>query len=133
MTSRDAVASDQAARAVAYIKARDASLLAHPAGKGRRLDAVPDPSDFELAVTEITEGLAELLVSKQKDYGPRAIREAPGGPTLGVLVRAHDKLERLVHLTGKDSIVHESIEDSWRDLANYAIIGLLVHTGEWPT
>lgn len=93
------------------------------------------PADaFEDAVHEVLGELAAVLISKQADYGPRAIGQAPGGPTLGVLVRAHDKLERLAHLTAKDGIAkNESIRDSWADLANYAVIGLLVHDGRWPT
>jgi len=27
---------------------------------------------------------------------------------------------------------HESLEDSFKDMANYAIIGLLVLQGKWP-
>jgi hypothetical protein len=85
------------------------------------------------AASEIYAELLDTLVSKQADYGPRAVNQAPGGATLGVLVRAHDKLERLVNLTSTDGVVnHESIRDSWLDLANYAVIGLMVHEGSWP-
>jgi hypothetical protein len=45
----------------------------------------------------------------------------------------HDKLARINHLTdsGKEP-ENESLRDSFIDLANYAIIGLLVLDGEWP-
>ena len=45
----------------------------------------------------------------------------------------HDKLARINHLTdsGKDP-ENESLRDSFIDLANYAMIGLLVLDGEWP-
>jgi hypothetical protein len=44
----------------------------------------------------------------------------------------HDKLARLNHLVGKgDTPNYETIEDTLVDLANYAIIGLLVQRGQW--
>jgi hypothetical protein len=44
----------------------------------------------------------------------------------------HDKLARINNLvdSGKNP-EHESIEDSFKDMANYAIIGLLVLRGQW--
>jgi hypothetical protein len=51
----------------------------------------------------------------------------------GLLVRMHDKMERLENLYYKknDTPNYESIQDSLIDLANYAIIGLLVQRGQW--
>jgi hypothetical protein len=44
----------------------------------------------------------------------------------------YDKLARLTHLADKsDTPNYESIEDTLIDLANYAIIGLLVQRGQW--
>jgi hypothetical protein len=79
----------------------------------------------------ITE-LSELLLSKHRDYGPKNISDAPGGPINGLRVRMHDKLARINNLTdsGADP-KHESLEDSFKDMANYAIIGLLVLRGKW--
>jgi hypothetical protein len=48
----------------------------------------------------------------------------------------HDKLARINHLLDSnrhDTPAHESLEDSFRDLANYAIISILVLKGKWPT
>jgi hypothetical protein len=44
-----------------------------------------------------------------------------------------DKFARINNLVdnGKDP-QHESLEDSFKDMANYAIIGLLVLRGKWP-
>jgi hypothetical protein len=120
---------------------RASAMAHHPAGKALLpLDqqygiefSLPTIPAFEESAGEIYAELLDVLVTKQNDYGPRAVNQAPGGPTLGVLVRAHDKLERLVNLTTTDGIVnHESIRDSWLDLANYAVIGLMVHDGTWP-
>ena len=60
------------------------------------------------------------------------ISGAPGGPMNGLRVRMYDKLARLNNLvdTG-DTPNYESIEDTLIDMANYAIIGLLVQRGQW--
>ena len=77
--------------------------------------------------------LADLLISKHKDYGPKNISLSPGGPLNGLRVRMWDKLARINNLieTSADP-KHESLEDSFKDMANYAIIGLLVLQGRWP-
>lgn len=88
--------------------------------------------DFEVALANTFNELEELLLSKHKDYGPRNIADAPGGAINGLRVRMHDKLARINNLvdSGKDP-EHESLEDSFKDMANYAVIGLLVLRGEW--
>ena len=79
----------------------------------------------------ITE-LSDLLLSKHRDYGPKNISDAPGGPINGLRVRMHDKLARINNLTDSGAKPeHESLEDSFKDMANYAIIGLLVLRGKW--
>ena len=92
-----------------------------------------DPTQFDLDVWDATEGLAELLISKHKDYGPKNISQSPGGSLNGLRVRMWDKLARINNLieTNADP-KHESLEDSFKDMANYAIIGLLVLQGKWP-
>lgn len=98
---------------------------------------IKDPTDFELSLLEVTEELVELLLSKHKDYGPRNIADAPGGALNGLRVRMHDKLARINNLyeymedTKGFQPQHESIEDSFKDMANYAIIGLLVLRDQW--
>ena len=74
------------------------------------------------------------MVQKHQDYGPLNIARAPGGPMNGLLVRMHDKMARLEHLKfhrKTDTPNYESIEDTLKDLANYAIIGLMVQRGQW--
>jgi hypothetical protein len=92
-----------------------------------------DPTQFDLDVWDATEGLAELLISKHRDYGPKNISQSPGGPLNGLRVRMWDKLARINNLieTNADP-KHESLEDSFKDMANYAIIGLLVLQEKWP-
>jgi hypothetical protein len=90
--------------------------------------------EFEHNVGTTFQELLDLLLSKHKDYGPKNISDAPGGAINGLRVRMHDKLARINNLY--DSIrdmapEHESFEDSFKDMANYAIIGLLVLRGQW--
>ena len=80
----------------------------------------------------ILDELAVIMVKKHQDYGPMNIAGAPGGPMNGLRVRMYDKLARLNNLVDKgDTPNYESIEDTLLDLANYAIIGLLVQRGQW--
>ncbi len=80
----------------------------------------------------ILQELQYIMLKKHEDYGPMNISGAPGGPMNGLRVRMYDKLARLNNLvdTG-DTPNYESIEDTLLDLANYAIIGLLVQRGQW--
>ena len=87
---------------------------------------------LETHLGDTTTELSELLLSKHRDYDPKNISLAPGGPINGLRVRMHDKLARINNLVdnGADP-QHESLEDSFKDMANYAIIGLLVLRGQW--
>jgi len=82
------------------------------------------PHTFDGAATAVAMELVDLLISKQQDYGHGNIL-AFG--EFGVLVRANDKMERLKNLlVKKQEPSNESVEDTWRDLANYAIIALML-------
>jgi len=81
---------------------------------------------------DITDELLDILYKKHQDYGPLNIAHAPGGALNGLRVRMHDKLARLNHLVDNgDTPNYETIEDTLVDLANYAIIGLMVQRGQW--
>ena len=82
-------------------------------------------------VDVILHELAKILYKKHEDYGPMNIAGAPGGPMNGLRVRMYDKLARLSNLGDNDTPNYESVEDTLIDLANYAIIGLLVQRGQW--
>jgi hypothetical protein len=79
-----------------------------------------------------TDRLAELLIKKQRDYGPKNISQSPGGPINGLRVRMFDKLARINNLyeTGATP-ENESLRDSFMDLANYGIIAMMVLDGQW--
>ena len=87
---------------------------------------------LETHLSNTTNELSELLLSKHRDYGPKNISLAPGGAINGLRVRMHDKLARINNLVDTNANPqHESLEDSFKDMANYAIIGLLVMRGQW--
>jgi hypothetical protein len=94
----------------------------------------PEMNQFVTDVWDIIDELGNLLISKQRDYGPGNINNAFGGPMNGLLVRMGDKFERLKNLFmfGSGKPQHEPIEDSFKDLANYAIIAMMVQRGKWP-
>jgi len=88
-----------------------------------------EPNYFEDATRRIVYELSDVLVSKQHDYGHSNITDFG---EYGVLVRANDKMARLKNLispTGETEPNNESIEDSWKDLANYAILALMLRRG----
>jgi hypothetical protein len=89
---------------------------------------VKNSNDLDVILGE----LSTIMHKKHADYGPMNISGAPGGAMNGLRVRMYDKLARLNNLvdTG-DTPNYESIEDTLIDLANYAIIGLLVQRGQW--
>jgi hypothetical protein len=66
--------------------------------------------------------------TKQQDYGSNNI-SAFG--EFGVLVRLNDKMERLKHLNKMPSVKNESIDDTYLDIANYAVIALMIRRNLW--
>ncbi len=89
--------------------------------------------NFDLDVLSIADELASLLLKKHKDYGPKNISHSPGGALNGLRVRMHDKIARINHLIDSGSSPeNESLEDSFKDLANYSIIAMMVLRGKWP-
>lgn len=88
--------------------------------------------EFEANVREVMQELGDLLISKHRDYGPKNVSLSPGGPINGLRVRMHDKMARINNLVdNQQEARHEPLEDSFKDLANYGIIGLLVLRGKW--
>jgi hypothetical protein len=93
----------------------------------------PAMNQFVADSWDIIDELGNLLISKQRDYGPGNINNAYGGPINGLMVRMGDKFERLKNLLASGHTPeHESIEDSFKDLANYCIIAMMVNRGKWP-
>ena len=106
----------------------DAFNSTHPAGK-KQVPVVP----FDEMVYKYFGDSADLLLRKHRDYGPKNISLAPGGPLNGLRVRMWDKTARINNLMDNASDPqNESLKDSFQDLANYAIIAMMVLDGKWP-
>jgi len=89
---------------------------------------------FEEEVHDVFTELEELLLQKHHDYGPRNISQSPGGPLNGLRVRMWDKFARINNLFDKQSTAkNEPLADSFKDMANYSVIALLVERGVWPS
>ena len=82
--------------------------------------------------------LGELHDRKQEDYGTdtdpfanvRGSTDWGISPWVGTMVRATDKLRRIQKFARHGKLSNESVEDSFRDLAVYAIIGLVLYEEE---
>ena len=71
----------------------------------------------------------QLLDTKQQDYGPNNISFSG---ELGIAVRQQDKVCRLRHLLTKGGKArHEAKRDTYMDMANYGLIGLMLDDGTW--
>jgi hypothetical protein len=92
-------------------------------------------AEFELNVRDTMLELGDLLIKKHRDYGAKNISNSPYGATQGLVVRMWDKIARIVNLTkqGNTTAENEPLEDSFKDIANYGIIGLLVLRGKWDS
>ena len=96
------------------------------------IEKMMERTEFEKAVSKKYIGAEDLLLRKHRDYGPKNISASPGGAINGLRVRIHDKLARINNLYDSGATPeNESLRDSFIDMANYAIIALLVLDGEW--
>lgn len=95
----------------------------------------PDSQQFY----ELLLSLGKLHDKKQADYGRdsdpfanvRAAAQWGMNPSLGVMLRMGDKFGRLQSFAQRGSLENESVEDSLRDIAVYALICLvLLQNGE---
>ena len=89
----------------------------------------------------ISEEMYEMFARKHMDYGLNNI--ALGGDLknsedkkfslTGLCIRLTDKISRLKNLliNGKNFVEGEGMEDTFIDIANYGIIGLLVGRDKW--
>jgi hypothetical protein len=92
------------------------------------------------AFIETVMKMYRVHLDKNNDYSPANIL---GTGEIGCVVRLWDKVARLLNLTGFEinvttaqftkpkEVKHESIEDTYLDTANYAIIGQLLREGRW--
>jgi len=78
---------------------------------------------------KILEEMDALIKRKNEMYGEENI-DSIGEE--GIVVRLTEKLERLKHLLkNKEDPAEEPIEDTWKDIVGYGIIGLMVRRKKW--
>ena len=88
------------------------------------------PTSFEEACYQVGFDIQRLVIDKQKDYGQENIL-AFG--ERGLVVRLWDKVSRLKNLVWNcKSAKNESITDTYRDIAGYAILAIMLERG-WFT
>ena len=91
--------------------------------------------------SKITREMYETFARKHMDYGLQNIslggdlskKEDKKFSLTGLAIRLTDKVSRLRNLlvNGKSFVKGEGMEDTFLDIANYGIIGLLVGRDKW--
>lgn len=89
-------------------------------------------NSFDEAVYAHADKIAELVISKQRDYGKGNIVNTPFTPEMILSVRLYEKVARLANLiqTGATPS-NETLEDTWQDIVGYAFVGLMVTDGSF--
>ena len=87
---------------------------------------------FDEAVHKAAQEVADLVISKQRDYGPKNIMNSVVSPELAIAVRLNDKLARLANLvqngTGPEN---ETLQDTANDIIGYGLVLKLVLEGNF--
>ena len=88
------------------------------------IDYLPTGKPYIMEHHLVAEEIACLLDNKRHDYGTENIKKFGAK---GCLVRVSDKVERLINLVWNgDCQPHfESLEDTWEDIAGYAVLALM--------
>jgi hypothetical protein len=81
------------------------------------------PRYLDEAFSHITDEMIKTFIKKHKDYGKENILDIG---ELGIAFRISEKVSRLKNLLSKEvKAENETIDDSWLDIAVYAVIALL--------
>lgn len=90
-------------------------------------NATQAPKYLNLAFARVTAELLDLFLKKHRDYGKGnilAVKE------LGIAMRLTEKVERLKNLLmNSQAPANESIEETWADIAVYAVIAIMFRRG----
>lgn len=86
-----------------------------------------EPKYLDEAFELVSKQALEMFLKKHKDYGKGNILDMG---ELGIAFRISEKFNRIKHLLmSGNKPNNESIEDSWIDIAVYAIIAILLKKG----
>lgn len=82
-----------------------------------------DPKYLDEAFEAVCDELLATFLKKHKDYGKGNILEIG---EMGITFRLAEKVSRLKNLLQKaDDPTNESLDDTWMDIAVYAVIAML--------
>jgi len=84
------------------------------------------PVTYRQGLAKVSSELQTMLIKKHHDYGVDNLKKFG---ELGILVRCSDKVERLNNIIKSGAAVSETNEDTWMDLAGYAIQALMMARG----
>ena len=90
-------------------------------------------TDMGREIVKVALECMKLFDDKQQDYGSTNI-SASG--EIGVAVRLQDKVSRMRHILlkgmrGENGINNEPLADTYQDVANYGMIGMLLNRDLW--
>lgn len=89
--------------------------------------STPQPQYLDEAFASICQEMVETFIQKHKDYGKGNILSIQ---ELGIAFRESEKVERLKNLLIKaGDPANESLDDTWLDIAVYAVIALMYRRG----
>lgn len=81
---------------------------------------------FDEAVHIAATEVADLVVRKQRDYGPKNIMNSITEPEIAIAIRLNDKLARLVNIKNRlmkgESVEFESLKDTADDIIGYGLV-----------
>jgi hypothetical protein len=96
--------------------------------------ATKTPKTLDEAYEQVLAELLIMFLKKHRDYGKGNILSIK---ELGISMRLAEKVERLKNLLMKQEMgeapVNESVEDTWIDIAVYAVIGVLVRRNHFQS
>lgn len=86
------------------------------------------PKYLDEAFATVCEEMLQTFIRKHKDYGKGNILSIQ---ELGIVFRESEKVERLKNLLMQagQKPVNEPIDDTWMDIAVYAVIALMYRKG----
>jgi hypothetical protein len=116
---------------------------AQPAGKFTKLEDFIELADGQSGDVMVEKAFLTQVFSAWKVFQERQKKYGRGNIAKfgqrGVMVRVSDKVERLINLLARvgsgvitDNFKDESVADTWLDIANYGLIGMMCYAGTWP-
>ncbi len=86
-----------------------------------------DPQSLDESFTRVCEEMLKIFIRKNKDYGKGNILDTG---ELGIAFRISDKLNRIKNLLiTKQRPENETMQESWLDIAVYAVIAVMYLRG----